>query len=44
MTADMEVGSNGQFDVIVDGKLLYSKQQTGRFPEHREIVHGLRKG
>jgi len=29
------------FDVRVDGRLIYSKQQTGRFPEHDEILSQL---
>jgi selT/selW/selH-like putative selenoprotein len=34
-------GDNGIFDVIVDGDLIYSKDQTGRFPENLEIVEAL---
>lgn len=30
-------GSRGIFDVKKDGKLIYSKHETGRFPEHDEI-------
>jgi len=26
------------FDVKVNGKLVYSKDQTGRFPEHQEVL------
>ena len=39
-------GGGGIFDVKVDGKLIYSKHQTGRFPEHREIFDtiGARSG
>jgi selenoprotein W-related protein len=28
---------NGIFDVKVDGKLVYSKYQTGRFPDDGEV-------
>jgi selT/selW/selH-like putative selenoprotein len=35
-------GGNGIFDVKVDGKLIYSKDKTGRFPEDREILDQLR--
>ncbi|MBW2268364.1 MAG: Rdx family protein [Deltaproteobacteria bacterium] len=35
-------GDNGIFDVSVDGKLIYSKHETGRFPETVEILDGLR--
>lgn len=34
-------GAGGVFDVSVDGKLIYSKHQTGRFPEHGEIFSQL---
>lgn len=30
-------GSRGQFDVIVDGVLLFSKRDAGRFPESGEV-------
>lgn len=36
-TVDADTGSTGQFDVIADGELLFSKHQTGRFPEPAEI-------
>jgi hypothetical protein len=35
--AAIEEGGNGQFDVLADDELLFSKQDTGRFPEHAEI-------
>ncbi len=34
--------SGGVFDVIQDGKVIYSKKQTGRFPEHEEIINLLK--
>lgn len=34
-------GDNGVFDVVVDGTLIFSKDDEGRFPEEREIVDGL---
>lgn len=34
-------GSGGIFDVKVDGRLIYSKHQTGRFPEDEEILSAL---
>jgi selenoprotein W-related protein len=37
-------GSGGIFDVVVDGKKIFSKHQTGRFPEPGEIVAMLRRG
>ncbi|MDQ3778219.1 MAG: Rdx family protein [Actinomycetota bacterium] len=34
-------GGKGQFDVLRDGELVFSKHQAGRFPEHDEIVSAL---
>ena len=34
-------GGGGIFDIRVDSKLIYSKHQTGRFPEHDEILTQL---
>jgi selT/selW/selH-like putative selenoprotein len=34
-------GGKGQFDVLRDGELVFSKQETGRFPEHAEILAAL---
>jgi selT/selW/selH-like putative selenoprotein len=30
-------GETGQFDVIADGRLVYSKRELGRFPEDGEV-------
>ncbi|MBO0737317.1 MAG: Rdx family protein [Alphaproteobacteria bacterium] len=30
-------GTGGVFEITVDGKLLFSKKQLGRFPEDAEI-------
>lgn len=40
--ASIREGTNGQFDVLRDGDLLYSKQREGRFPEEAEILGLLR--
>jgi len=37
----LERGKVGQFDVIADGKLIFSKHQAGRFPETNEILASL---
>ncbi|MBK8597913.1 MAG: Rdx family protein [Holophagales bacterium] len=37
-------GSGGVFDVVVDGRLVYSKRDTGRFPEPGEVTAALSKG
>jgi selT/selW/selH-like putative selenoprotein len=34
-------GGRGQFDVIADGQLLWSKHERGRFPEDDEILSRL---
>ncbi len=31
-------GSGGVFEVVVDGKLVFSKKLLGRFPEKDEIA------
>jgi selT/selW/selH-like putative selenoprotein len=36
-------GSKGQFDVLRDGTLVFSKQQAGRFPEHDEILEAVQR-
>ncbi|HEY8792124.1 MAG TPA: Rdx family protein [Gaiellaceae bacterium] len=39
--AEAVSGEKSQFDVVADGKLIFSKQQEGRFPEHDEIIRAL---
>ena len=34
-------GEKSQFDVVADGELVFSKQQSGRFPEPGEILAAL---
>lgn len=36
-------GGGGIFDVKADGKLVFSKHDTGRFPEHDEVLDALEK-
>jgi hypothetical protein len=36
--ASAVVGSKGQYDVVADGALVFSKQREGRFPEDGEVV------
>jgi len=31
----------GVFDVVADGKLVFSKHETGRFPEPDEVLAAL---
>jgi selT/selW/selH-like putative selenoprotein len=35
-------GSRGAFDVVVDGKTIFSKHAEHRFPEHGEIIAALK--
>ena len=45
--ADITPGKSGQFDVIVNGRLVFSKSSTGRFPvdgEVEEIFAALKEG
>ena len=36
-------GKNGIFDVTVDGELIFSKHEVGRFPTNDEILEMIRK-
>ncbi len=36
-------GAHGIFDVIVDGKTVFSKYEAGRFPEDGEVVEKMKK-
>ena len=38
VSVDLIKGSNGGFDVEMDGKLVYSKRNAGRFPNRRELT------
>ena len=40
--ADVLVGTRGQFDVVADGALVFSKQKEQRFPEPDEVIGALR--
>lgn len=39
--AELIKGDDGIFDVIVDGKMIFSKHETGRFPEDDEVLGQL---
>jgi predicted Rdx family selenoprotein len=40
-TAEMIGGENSQFDILVDGTLIFSKQREGRWPQVAEILAAL---
>ena len=39
---ELLASSGGVFEVVVDGKLIYSKKNLGRFPEEGEVANLLR--
>jgi selenoprotein W-related protein len=39
--ATLVKGSGGQFEVSVDGKLVFSKKQLGRFPDPGEVMEHI---
>jgi selT/selW/selH-like putative selenoprotein len=39
---ELDRGSGGVFDVFVDGDLVYSKADTGRFPDKGEVSRILK--
>jgi len=34
---DVQPGEAGQFDVVIDEKLVYSRRETGRFPSAADL-------
>jgi selT/selW/selH-like putative selenoprotein len=41
VTATLIEGHGGAFEVAVDGKRIFSKLKTFRFPEHEEIFTAI---
>ena len=41
IAAELIQSKGGVFDVEVDGKLIYSKHETDRFPTDQEILEKL---
>lgn len=39
---DLIKGGGGIFDVVVDGKMIYSKHKSGRFPEPYEVINQIK--
>jgi hypothetical protein len=39
--AEATAGGKGQFDVLADGRLVFSKRETRRFPAPGEILEAL---
>jgi selT/selW/selH-like putative selenoprotein len=42
--ASVVAGATGAFEVLVDGKPIFSKLQGGRFPDPGEIVAKIKAG
>jgi selenoprotein W-related protein len=40
--AEMIPGSGGVFEVVVDNRLVFSKAETGRFPDPGEVVEKIK--
>jgi selenoprotein W-related protein len=36
-------GGGGVFDVHADKSLIFSKHQSGRFPDHQEILESIQQ-
>jgi selT/selW/selH-like putative selenoprotein len=43
LTAELQGGHSGVFDVTLDGTLVYSKDETFRFPTNDEIFAKIRQ-
>jgi selT/selW/selH-like putative selenoprotein len=43
LEAETVPGRTGQFDVLANGELVFSKAESGRFPEESEVL-GLLPG
>ena len=42
--AELTAGGGGVFDVEVDGRIVYSKHETGEFPDEGQLVESLKAG
>ena len=38
----IEAGKTGQFDVLVEGRLVYSRYDTGTFPDEAKLLELFR--
>ncbi|PRO64454.1 hypothetical protein C6I21_14745 [Alkalicoccus urumqiensis] len=41
-TLELIPGSGGVFDIQVDESLVYSKKESGTFPDHTELISRIR--
>ena len=42
LETDLIKGSKGIFDVELDGKLVYSKSETGKFPDEESLIQKIK--
>ncbi len=42
VNAELIAGTDGIFDVVIEGQKVFSRSETGRFPEPGEIAEKLR--
>ena len=42
VTPKIKMGGKGQLDVIVDGNVVFSRQQAGHLPTAAEIVEAIK--
>ncbi|MDP6605164.1 MAG: Rdx family protein [Dehalococcoidia bacterium] len=38
---DLEMGSGGDFEFSIDGELIYSKRETGEYPDIKVLKMGV---
>jgi predicted Rdx family selenoprotein len=36
---DVQPGRSGQFDIVVDGRVAFSKNEAGRFPSDADLAN-----
>jgi selenoprotein W-related protein len=41
---ELVAGGGGVFDISVDGKMIFSKFEQGRFPQPEEIIKSIKQG
>jgi selenoprotein W-related protein len=41
---ELIAGSNGIFDISLDGKMIFSKFDKGRFPQPDEVIKLVKEG
>jgi len=42
ISATLIKSGGGVFEVVADGKLIYSKKATGRFPDNHAVIQKLK--